>query len=201
MSNGFEIDQNDVVKTSKQGSIRLEFVDGTTVSLGKFSTFSIPEYGYDAKVSSKAQLSFSRGVFLVATGQIGKLSPQKFKIKLKNATIGIRGTTILGETSSKKDFVACEDGAITVSNKQGSVDLLAGQSTEVKPSSAPSKPAVTTVKDKGVLMDSFSPTRESKSSGGSNVSGQISNRADVKNTTNIAIGKDNKATVGSIIIE
>ena len=85
----------------------------------------------------------TKGLFRTITGKIGKIAPKKFKIKTKNATIGIRGTEIVIKASPiGGDKIACTRGAISVvSNFTGkSVDVEAGKITEVKPNASPAPP-------------------------------------------------------------
>ena len=94
-SAGNTLEQKDTIKTSKGGVAQIVFSDNTVITVGESSTFSIEEYVSDEKTPN-ARFKADKGYFKVATGQIGKIAPDKFKIETKTATIGIRGTEFRG---------------------------------------------------------------------------------------------------------
>jgi len=143
VNSGNFIEKRDIVITKEDSKVQLIFNDKTVVTIGKSSRFSIKEYLFEDAKKSKVTFGMTKGLFRTITGKIGKIAPKKFKLKTKNATIGIRGTEIIIEASpTSGDKIACTQGAISViSNFNGkSVYVEAGKITEVKPNSSPTPP-------------------------------------------------------------
>jgi len=110
------IEEKDVITTKARANIQVVFSDGTSISIGQNTNFKVQEYLYDEK-SNKANLKvgITEGTFKAVTGRIGKISPDKFKLETKTATMGIRGTRFLGSVPKEgADTIACTEGAITV---------------------------------------------------------------------------------------
>ncbi|HHD72562.1 MAG TPA: hypothetical protein ENL02_01390 [Epsilonproteobacteria bacterium] len=80
-----------------------------------------------------------KGFFKSITGKIGKIAPSHFKVKTANATIGVRGTTIIGEVTPKLDIIACTYGQIVVTTDLGSVVVNQGERTVVMREKSPRK--------------------------------------------------------------
>ncbi|MDF1874280.1 FecR domain-containing protein [Sulfurimonas sp. SAG-AH-194-I05] len=137
---GSTFDKNDVITTSKKAKVQLVFKDKTIVSLSKNAIFSVSKYMYEDAESPEMEQNILRGVFETITGKIGKIAPAKFKIKTRTATIGIRGTTVVGSVTPTGDTLGCTSGAITVSSPFGDVEFSAGQYTQVSSGQAPTKP-------------------------------------------------------------
>lgn len=127
---GFEIEKNDIVSTNNESKVKIQFNDNTIVTIGKNSTLNIEEYIYDTTnpKNSKTNLNFFKGSFKTITGQIGKINKEQFKIKTKTASIGIRGTELMGDETR----VICTSGAIivTLENAQ-EVYVDANQMTQI----------------------------------------------------------------------
>ena len=107
-----QISNNDFIETKTNSKVKITFMDNTIITIGKESSLKIEDYFFDSnnKNSAKTELNVSKGAFHAITGQIGKVNPEKFKLKTKNATIGIRGTEIYGD----QNRVFCTQGAIFV---------------------------------------------------------------------------------------
>lgn len=112
---GSKLEEKDSVITAKKSKAQIIFEDETIVTVGKNSHFSIQEYLYEAGQKPKAEFGLLKGAMSTITGKIGKIAPEKFLVKTKTATIGIRGTNftiIVLEDGSQK--VYCTYGAISV---------------------------------------------------------------------------------------
>ncbi|WP_164966569.1 FecR family protein [Arcobacter sp. AHV-9/2010] len=109
-----KIEKNDFIETKIDSKIKITFIDNTMITIGKESSLKIEDYFFDPNnhSSAKTELNVSKGAFHTITGQIGKVNPSKFKLKTKNATIGIRGTEIYGD----QNRVFCTQGAIFVNS-------------------------------------------------------------------------------------
>ncbi len=135
---GMELEEHDRIKTAANTKLQVVFNDNTVISLGQKSDFSVDEYLFDEK-KPKARFHIARGFFKSITGKIGHIAPQNFKVKTANATIGVRGTTIIGEVEPKVDIIACSKGEIEVTTPKGSVIVKAGERTTVTKSQPPTK--------------------------------------------------------------
>lgn len=95
LSVGDAVEEKDKIKTGDNTKVQIVFKDRTIVTIGKNTDFSISQYVYGDAQNSKAEFNLAKGVFKSISGHIGKLAPQRFKIKTKTSTIGIRGTTYI----------------------------------------------------------------------------------------------------------
>ena len=131
----------DEVET-KNGRLKIKFVDDTLVSLTEHTYMVIDEYVYDPNPSkSKMALNFVSGTARFATGGLGLVPRENIQIQTPTATIGIRGTdftttvdelgrslVILLPDADCDDAVRLEEGcrpsgSITVTNDGGTVVL------------------------------------------------------------------------------
>ncbi len=144
---GSEIEEKDVIKTFEATTLQLLFDDETVITVGKNSEFKIEEYLFDESENSNAKFGASKGFFKAITGKIGKVSPDKFKIKTKNATIGIRGTHILGSIEDDMEKIACTNGAIFLDVNGVVFDVVQGQMTTISSLGIPSTPRDITAED------------------------------------------------------
>ncbi|WP_418180421.1 FecR domain-containing protein [Aliarcobacter lanthieri] len=130
------IKNKDIIETKVNSKVKITFIDNTIITIGKESILKIDDYYYvDAdKDGAKTEFSIPKGAFHTITGQIGKVNPTKFKLKTKNATIGIRGTEFYGDEHK----IICTQGAITVFSNGILVDVPAGKYTNVFDNQQPS---------------------------------------------------------------
>ena len=135
---GSKIEEKDIIETNLNSKVKIKLNDNTLITIGKNSALNIEDYVYDMKTptNSKTNLNFFKGAFKTITGQIGKINPDKFKLKTKTATIGIRGTVIVGNQTK----VTCIQGEITVYSFGQEVSVKKGQITNTKEGKAPSTP-------------------------------------------------------------
>ena len=131
----------DEVET-KNGRLKLKFIDDTQVSLTEHTYMEINEYVYDPDPSkSKMALNFVQGTARFATGGLGLVPKENIQIQTPTATIGIRGTdftttvdelgrslVILLPDAGCTDGIKLEEGcrpsgSITVTN-DGGVQVL-----------------------------------------------------------------------------
>lgn len=127
----------DEVET-KNGRLKIKFVDDTLVSLTEHTYMVINEYVYDPNPSkSKMALNFVSGTARFATGGLGLVPRENIQIQTPTASIGIRGTdftttvdelgrslVILLPDENCTDKVKLEEGcapsgSITVTNEGG----------------------------------------------------------------------------------
>lgn len=107
--------KKDEIHTKDNTKVQLIFRDNTIISIGKNSTFIVSDYLFDQKSDEyKADFSMLKGTFRTITGKIGEIAPKRFNLKTKSASIGIRGTQIVMNLSSKTEQIFCTEGKIFV---------------------------------------------------------------------------------------
>lgn len=90
--------EHDVVQTGEKGMIGLSFNDGTLISVGAKSIFSVDAYLFaPAQKKFVFDVMLHKGTAAFESGRIGKLAPQKVRFKTTQGIIGIRGTKFVVE--------------------------------------------------------------------------------------------------------
>lgn len=107
---GTQLEEKDIISSDDKSKAQITMNDGTVLTIGKSSKLNIYEYVLDEKnpQESKADFKFVEGTFKSITGAIGKVAPERFKLETKSASIGIRGTIVVGN----QEKVACTQGQI-----------------------------------------------------------------------------------------
>ncbi|TFH18003.1 MAG: hypothetical protein E4H02_01310 [Lentisphaerales bacterium] len=98
---------NDKVLTEEGAKVQIMLADDSVVSAGENSEMVIDEYVYNpgkAKDNGFA-MKIVKGVFRVITGKITELNPDRFRVKTRMATIGIRGCDLGFSVTDKGDDV------------------------------------------------------------------------------------------------
>ena len=112
------------VRTGDGGRLELAFTDGTAITLGQNADLTIDDFTYlPAAGRGNARFAIAQGAFLVVTGSVGKLPDRPFHVVTPLASIGIRGTTFWGGRLYDPLNVLVLDGAITVENPAGRVEM------------------------------------------------------------------------------
>jgi hypothetical protein len=150
---GDAIEQQDTIKTGDNANVSILFSDKTRLTVGSNSQFRIEKYLFNKK-EPDIKLKAVKGFFKILTGGISKVAKHRFKLKTRNATIGIRGTEFIGVLDEKSDILACTKGAISVSNSDGSQIVESGYITKVIGDFAPMPARAITDKDRA-LFESF----------------------------------------------
>lgn len=128
------IEENDVINTSDNTKLQIIFSDETIITIGKNSTFAVNDFIFDEKQSEyKAEFSLLKGTFRTITGKIGKIAPDKFKLKSKSSSIGIRGTQILSQVEISGDTIFCTEGRIVITSAftGQTIQLQAGEYIQI----------------------------------------------------------------------
>ncbi|MFA6192359.1 MAG: FecR domain-containing protein [Sulfurimonas sp.] len=157
---GLKLEEKDILKTKEDAKLQIIFKDGTIVTVGKSSTFDIAAYVYDEAASDKSKVDFGflEGSFKSVTGKIGKIAPDKFNLKTKTATIGIRGTTIVGN----QEAVACTQGTIAISSNGVTQIVPAGMFSRTPPNAPPTPPQPYVAGSIGDVEDTPAPEKKEK---------------------------------------
>ena len=138
---GEVLEVGDVIKTGPDGRAKLLFLDETVMVVGKSTVFKTESYAFDKRAGKyDAQFKVAEGFFKTITGQIGKVAKEKFALKTKTATMGIRGTIFGGEVAEDYENIYCLKGAITVESGGQTKVVESGFMTSIKGGGTPSEP-------------------------------------------------------------
>jgi len=131
-TNGMLLEKGDTLVTGKKSRVQVMLKDETVITVGANSSFSFLEYLYDETKNSKLTMRANRGFFRSVTGSIGKIAPERFKVKTASATIGIRGTDFSGNILKDREIFKCYKGVIFIKFDGKEEDLKAGMMAEIK---------------------------------------------------------------------
>lgn len=126
VKNGMPLKVKDTIITSEKSRVQVILNDSTVVTIGSNSTFTFDAYKFGAKDDSEVKMHIERGFFRSVTGKIGKLAPERFKVKTASATIGIRGTDFSALVSEDKETITCYKGRVDVFVNNSSFQVDAG---------------------------------------------------------------------------
>ncbi len=104
-----EIMLNDTIKTGAEARLQILLLDDSLVGVGAGSEMTIDEYVYTPASASDNAFGarLGKGIFRTVTGKITDLNPDRFKVKTRRATIGIRGCDLgFDTTSDDEDRIA-----------------------------------------------------------------------------------------------
>ena len=119
--------ENDKILTGRKSSIELKLVDGSLVNIGELGDVSLIDLAYDPiKKDGFIDIKIATGAFRMVSGSIAKLGPDLMVLKLPTATVGIRGTGVVGKASK----VGIENFVILVPDPDGHIGELVVQNTE-----------------------------------------------------------------------
>ena len=130
-----------VLVTDADSHLEVRFTDNTMLSQGQNSEISIDNYVFDAdpNTASSILLNLTEGTLRTITGKIAEENPESFEIKSPLATLGIRGTDVVGESSESGDtYTLIKPGLnhfVVISNVKGDRRYLnePGQAITVNP--------------------------------------------------------------------
>lgn len=139
-----EVAEGDTLSTEAETYARVKFADGGEVVLRPGTQLKIASYAYNAAKpeGDNIVMSMLKGGLRAVTGLVGKRSREKVSFETTTATIGIRGThfgallcqndcggvpTTRGVPPPNGLHVDVTNGAITMTNPAGTVQINAGQ--------------------------------------------------------------------------
>jgi hypothetical protein len=110
---GTTFDAGDTIVTGAQSHAQLRFTDDALVALKPDSELRIERYNFDGRQDGTeiAVLRLVKGGFRTLTGQIGKISGDRYQLLTTQATIGIRGTHYLVQLCAPEQ---CHEGEAAV---------------------------------------------------------------------------------------
>lgn len=92
----FTLEEKDTVRTGGDGYAGLLFKDGTVITLGPRSQFTIQHYIFEPQADAYLfDFYMGKGSMIYNSGSIGRISPQSVRITTPKATVGIRGTRFI----------------------------------------------------------------------------------------------------------
>ncbi|WP_051678493.1 FecR family protein [Thiomicrospira pelophila] len=146
---GSSIFEQDKILTRDNARAQLRFSDNTVITLGRNTEFGVETFLNEGSNQAEAKFNIAKGTFKAITGQIGKAAPDKFKVKTRTATIGIRGTIFSGRVTPEREMIATLSGLIYVIEDQTglSVEVPAGQFTNIMPGQPPEPPKPLTTQE------------------------------------------------------
>jgi FecR protein len=141
---GSEINVGDAINTNAGARAQVRFIDGGFVSLQPNTQFRVDEFNYQNQTdgAEKSFFSLLKGGLRTITGAIGKVNRNTYKVTTANATIGIRGTGYNAVVGDDGLFVSVGEGAISLTNNVGMLEVTAGRAAFVADINTP--PADTT---------------------------------------------------------
>ncbi|MEM7027017.1 MAG: FecR family protein [Pseudomonadota bacterium] len=154
---GSDIFEKDKVYTQDKSLITIVFNDKTRFELGPNANLEASEYQYKQAESDSVAINVLKGAFRFVTGLVAKNKPESMKVGTAVATIGIRGTQVIGEADSTSATIILlepEDNSrqskIDVYNSYGQVTIdEPGFGTEIpdefSPPSPPRRMAMNTI--------------------------------------------------------
>lgn len=151
LGKGDKVALGETIKTGKYSQVVMEFTDKSRFELGPKAEMSVSEFTRGNKEKKQKPTFVSRvsvGLFRFVSGLIARESPNAMKVRGAVATIGIRGTHVVGEFQGDTAKVillepegAPHPTAIDVSNQFGSVTIdQPGYGTEVPDAHSPPSP-------------------------------------------------------------
>jgi hypothetical protein len=124
--------KKDIVTTGEKSSSQIKMYDNSIMSIGELAEFQIDNFAFDyEKNDGIMDVKFVTGAFRLVSGMIAKRGPDMMVVRTPVATIGIRGTAIVGKASrigSENIIILVKDpygrvGVITIRTSGGIVTL------------------------------------------------------------------------------
>lgn len=95
---GDQVFQGDLLETGDNGAVGVTFADGSAFSLGGNGEMTIDQLVYDPlSQSGESFFSVVQGTFSFVSGAIAKTNPDAMTVETPVATIGVRGTKVVGQ--------------------------------------------------------------------------------------------------------
>ena len=126
VTRGEKLYKSDQILTNRDSAVELKLLDGSFINLGEHADMFIEELVYDPiKKDGFMDIKVAVGAFRIVSGSIAKLGPDLMQLKIPVATIGIRGTGLVGKASPK----GSENWVILVKDPEGHIGQLIIENT------------------------------------------------------------------------
>jgi len=121
---GTQVETKDLLETQRDSKVQVILNDDTVITIGPTSSYYFE--AYEDKTDTHVMMELKHGFFKIVTGKIGKIAPERFKVKTKAATIGIRGTQFMASVQDEHETIACSKGSLVVETQTKTFELPAG---------------------------------------------------------------------------
>ena len=135
-----EVQPGDTLATEEGTYARVKFIDGGEVVLRPGTQIKVDAFSFnEAKPAEDSQvISLFKGGLRAITGLLGHRNKEKVSYVTATATIGIRGTNLGAELDGSGGLhVDVSDGAVSVTNSGGTIQVNTGQFAFVKSGDSP----------------------------------------------------------------
>ena len=112
---GLQLESRDRLRTGANARVQLKLAEGSAVKLGENAQFVIERA--EDRGTFRAALSVISGAFRFTSGAYGTSRAREVGIKVKNVTVGIRGTDLWGKSTAERDWVVLLEGRISVGSE------------------------------------------------------------------------------------
>lgn len=104
------VESGDVLETQTNTYARIQFIDGSEITLTPNTQFRIDHYSFDKDKPKEDNSIFTllKGTLRSISGALGKRSNDRYQLNTPAATIGIRGTNYLAKYLPKDELFACQ---------------------------------------------------------------------------------------------
>ena len=109
---GIQLEPGDRIRTGEGARAQLRLSEGSTVKLGERAQFAIERL--EDRGILRAALSVIAGAFRFTSQAARQAVGREVAVKVKNVTIGIRGTDVWGKSTAERDLACLIEGRITV---------------------------------------------------------------------------------------
>ena len=90
---GTAIEASDVIRTGKDGSVGISFVDNSRMALGPRSTLAIDRFEFDSTPhDGRFEAQLRKGTLSAVSGKIAHRSPQAMTVRTRSTILAVRGT-------------------------------------------------------------------------------------------------------------
>ncbi len=106
VGSGDQIFLGDRIVTRAASGVQIMLLDGTTFSIGPDASMVIDEFVYDpATNAGRLSATLTRGTLRVISGRLGRQEQEAIRVKLPQATVGIRGTMAILSGGPSGSFI------------------------------------------------------------------------------------------------
>lgn len=134
INSGDGLVMGDGITTGTASRLQIMLLDESAITLGPDANLTIDEFVYDPGNANNALLnaSVAKGVFRLVTGAIARQNPEGTSVKLPNAVLTIRGTTVMGACAATCVVALAGTGDGNTAGKKPSTVTLKSSKGEVE---------------------------------------------------------------------